>query len=935
MNRPLRALLAATLLALTSTVLVAGGAAPAGADGGQMGQPQVVINPGGGNASDGSDGVRFTMNASGGGWTYIGGDEIWHRGTVQYCCSGAAPMLNVGGQLFGQAGPAYAPGTSWSSVEVLATSGAAVLGGVTAETGSGSATIRYTAVRNGLTYVVERTASYTYPNDGVDDSYTFVIPDGNTEAVKFYLGGDAAPGSSDAGVGLMVTSPVRSVVSVNPYSQIMVAYREVPGSKPFDGAVSQNFYAAYDTVTNGGDIGFNADPNLHDAGIMMQWNLGSTPGTQSARMQLAASAQGTNLSAGFDRELVAVGAPFRLDLPVVNSRASVASGIGYTFELPAGIRVAPGATANTCGGTLTAPADGGTVSLAGGSVGALADCLVSVPVVATAEGAHQVTSASVTASTGISNAVATSTVTAAVAPSWAPVALDPWTVGTAAGGSVAASGTGPMSYAVTGGAFPDGVSMSPTGVVSGVPTAAGPYSVTVTASNLVGEASATVSGTVAKGSTGGLGGTIAATAGGATVAYGGDTTLSATGLPPAATGTVTFSSGGVDLCTATLPAVSCAPATPLEVGTYPDVRVRYSGDDDWLPSEAGIGDLVVARAGAALNGSLPEPEVPFGAAATVAAAVSPAEAIGTIRVESGDVVLCTITLPEASCTTPDDLPAGSHPIALHYSGDARYLPATADGGVLVVLPAATAVTSADVTTTYGTAASVTAAGLPHTATGTITVTEGETVLCSFVVGEGDSCDLPADLPGGDHLLVVAYGGDANHLASTAPVTVSVARRAVEFAATVARSYVGTDAELVTIGLPEAATGTIDVRIGDEQLCTIALPATSCTMTGFPSAGTFDLAVSYSGDGNHEPAEAEVAWIVSDLPQDPADPAAPVAPADPADPAAAPATAQARPDALPRTGSTVGSWLLCGLVLLVAGGVLVHSASRRPATVEVR
>jgi uncharacterized protein YhjY with autotransporter beta-barrel domain len=47
----------------------------------------------------------------------------------------------------------------------------------------------------------------------------------------------------------------------------------------------------------------------------------------------------------------------------------------------------------------------------------------------------------------------------------------------------ASGGTAPYTYAVTAGALPDGLTLSPAGVISGTPTAAGPFNVTVTATD--------------------------------------------------------------------------------------------------------------------------------------------------------------------------------------------------------------------------------------------------------------------------------------------------------------------------------------------------------------------------------------------------------------------------------------------------------------------
>ncbi|WP_158277980.1 putative Ig domain-containing protein [Caulobacter endophyticus] len=71
-------------------------------------------------------------------------------------------------------------------------------------------------------------------------------------------------------------------------------------------------------------------------------------------------------------------------------------------------------------------------------------------------------------------------------------------VGEAVSAAVSASGgTGPYAFAVSGGALPAGLSLSPTGQISGTPTTAGPFSVTIEVTDANGQkASITLSGTV-------------------------------------------------------------------------------------------------------------------------------------------------------------------------------------------------------------------------------------------------------------------------------------------------------------------------------------------------------------------------------------------------------------------------------------------------------
>lgn len=380
---------------------------------GQLGAQQVTLNPGGGVLANGSDGLRFTVNADAGGSGYdaaiAGQDGVAYRATRQYCCGAGAPMLSIGGVLYGQSGPANSGSVAtWSSLQVTSTSGATSVGSRTSAIGNSAATIRYTVVKNGLTYTVDRTMTYTYPNDYVTDAYTFTIPVGNTELVKFYLGGDTAPGSSDQGYGIMLTSPVRSVISLNTSSQIMFGFREMPGSKIFDGATSQHYSAPYSTVSSGGNIGYVVTASNHDAGLMMQWNLGSAPGTQSASLEQFATQQGTNLNASLGSSTTVPGSSVLLNISIVNTVLSSASNLGYTITLPTGLVVGAGTQSNSCGGTMTAAAGASVISLASGAVNSASNCVMSVPVLSSANGTYTISSASISSLSGLTNNVGTS-----------------------------------------------------------------------------------------------------------------------------------------------------------------------------------------------------------------------------------------------------------------------------------------------------------------------------------------------------------------------------------------------------------------------------------------------------------------------------------------------------------------------------------------------
>jgi Domain of unknown function (DUF4214) len=393
--------------------LIGAGAAPASANSSNNGQPVVEINPGGGLESTGSDGLHLVFNSDGeiSDASQTGQDQIFYRNTYQFCCGASAPMLNIGGTLYGEAGAAEnTSADSWTSLAIVSTSGSATTTGGSG-TGSGTAHLRYTATQSGRDYVVDRMINYISPNGYFTDAYEITIPAGNTDAVKFYLGGDSAPGSSDVGVGVMITNPRRTVYSVNPESEIQIGFTEAPGSAPFDGAVSGQYSAPYQTVSDGLDIGYSVESAEHDAGIMIQWNLGSTPGVYNRALRQTVSPRGVGLSASFRQDQAEANDEVMLDLDLTNTGTDPGTGLNFTFDLPTGLVLGSGAAANSCNGTLTATAGAHGAELAGGDVAGATNCVVSVPVVATAAGDYTVGASSVATHSGMENLVGTSTLT--------------------------------------------------------------------------------------------------------------------------------------------------------------------------------------------------------------------------------------------------------------------------------------------------------------------------------------------------------------------------------------------------------------------------------------------------------------------------------------------------------------------------------------------
>jgi len=862
----LRRLAALTATLAVTAALTAVVAAPAQAVTGQVGPaPQVTINPGGGASPTGADGLRMVVNADfTTSWSVNGAgqDELIYRGQNQFNYTSSAPVLNIGGVLYGQAGAnqTLASGVLWSSIEVVSSSGAVSLGAIGSQTGDASVTLRYTAVRNGLTYLMDRTLTYHYPEAGLTESYSFTIPEGNTEPVKFYLGGDASPGGADAGVqGMMLTSPIRSVMEVNPNSAVQVGFREVVGSRPFDGAVAAAYPTPFQTMSAGGDIGFSALTTPHDAMLVMQWNLGSTPGTQTASLQTFVGVQSASVSAVFDRAAVAVGGAAVLHVSVTNTTVSTRSGLGFSLALPAGLAGAnPQVVGTGCTGTVAV--SGGALTYAGGSVPAGASCLVDVDVSAAASGSYALSSGSLSDLVGVENAITSTALEVLVPPSYADRAPGALTVGVASSASLAFDGDPELTYAITDGALPDGLTLSAsTGLFSGIPRHAGAYSFEVRATNDAGDASHVFTGTVAKGQVAFSGSLTPAQ-----VEVGDSPTFTVAGLDDV-TGTVEMREGTTVVCTVTLPQSDhCSPTSP-GVGQH-TVVAHYSGDDDWLPASAPVGTFTVVRHPTSVTGSLSTDHAEYGTAVTVTVAGLPQAATGDVEVSSGGDVLCTVHLPATSCSLGAHLAPGTRTIALSYSGDALHASSQAVVGDLTVVRAPTSLAPGSFATSFGEDVTLSLPALDPAATGTVTFSVDGDELCSYDLGDQPASCVAVKaggLPAGSYTLDASYSGDGNFEASHSAGTLAVDRAgtAVTSPATLTSEY-GAAATVTFDGLPASATGDVIVTLDGDALCSATIPADSCDLPADLPAGDHSLLVTYAGDHDHLGSDAVVALTVT-------------------------------------------------------------------------
>jgi len=377
----------------------------------------VTINGGGGLLTDGSDGVQMQFNRPncGESFKFVGKHNYYQDSPSEGCDVGFS--LNIGGTGYtsfngSRSSTALSNQSKFDTLAITNLTGSANTTGATT-TGDGSVVMTYVKTISGRRYEVRRTISYTYPNYYYTDVYDITIPAGNTAVVKLYKGGDTAPNEDDQANDMLLTVPVRNIQSVNDGAGILIGMKEIlqpVNMSTFEGAVGIYYNTPYSNVTAGNDIGFQNDPNRHDAGFMIQYTIGSTPGTYREENYTYAGFQKVNLEASWGTTLpIDVGDTTTLNLTMANAFLSSKTTLGYTFTLPANLVL--GATTNNCGGSVTV--SGQTITLTGGSLNALTNCLVSVQVGSSTTGTYGFTAASATSFTSVDmgNAVGSASIT--------------------------------------------------------------------------------------------------------------------------------------------------------------------------------------------------------------------------------------------------------------------------------------------------------------------------------------------------------------------------------------------------------------------------------------------------------------------------------------------------------------------------------------------
>ena len=154
-------------------------------------------------------------------------------------------------------------------------------------------------------------------------------------------------------------------------------------------------------MNSGGDIEGIATPGTHDAGLAVQWNLGSTAGVVERYMEQFVNFQSVMLEAAFADTFA--NTTSTLTLRITSSHEGATWGFGFAFALPAGMTVS-GPVTHTCsmfpGEDSPPTALGATSIVVSGLYLSWRTCNIFVPVARATPGSSTIDADSVTGLTG-------------------------------------------------------------------------------------------------------------------------------------------------------------------------------------------------------------------------------------------------------------------------------------------------------------------------------------------------------------------------------------------------------------------------------------------------------------------------------------------------------------------------------------------------------
>ena len=334
-------------------------------------------------------------------------------------------------------------------------------------------------------------------------------------------------------------------------------------------------------------------------------------------------------------------------------------------------------------------------------------------------------------------------------------------------------------------------------------------------------------------------------------------------LPTTATGTVTFMNGATALGTATLNNGTATVSTStLPAGSDP-ITATYSGDASNNAANASLTQTVNKATPAMTLTSSVNPSS-INQSVTLIATL-PLTVTGTVTFTNGSTVIGTSNVNNGSAAvTTSTLPVGSDAITATYSGDSNNNTATASLTQTVNgTPSTITLTSSLNPSTVNQSVTFTAT-VPSAATGTVTFSNGSTVLGTSNVSSGTASVSTSTLPVGSDTITAAYSGNSTYAAGTATLVQTVDKTTPTVTVTTSGPSTYGQPVTITTTLPPGTTGTVTVTSGGTTLGTGTVTSggtVTITTTTLP-VGSDPITATYSGDSNNNPATGTTTQTVN-------------------------------------------------------------------------
>ena len=202
------------------------------------------------------------------------------------------------------------------------------------------------------------------------------------------------------------------------------------------------------------------------------------------------------------------------------------------------------------------------------------------------------------------------------------------------------------------------------------------------------------------------------------------------------------------------------------------------------------------------------------------------------------------------------LPKGEYTVSVMYNGDEKYLPAVNT----TIFTVSKATTPMDVVDQGNGTIVVT---VPENATGNVTVTVDNVTYTSEVVDGKAVITLENTTPG-KHDITVEFSGDNNYASNSTQLVADIPKYATPISVEVEDINVG-DVEIVTVTLPEKATGKVTIEINGKEYTTDVENGKAIFKVPDLAFGNKTVAVKYSGDDSYNDNYTTGQFVVSKVP----------------------------------------------------------------------